>query len=70
MSKSIYRWQVELKSGDTVRTCYVDKLVKLGNQITLKDSEEPKRLWTVTWIGEMVHKTHLNTDGWKVGGLS
>ena len=69
MSDSIYRWQVELHSGDSVLVTYVDKLVKIGNEITLKNSEEPSRLWTVTWIGEMVHKSHLNTDGWKVGGL-
>lgn len=70
MSRSIYRWQVGLKSGDTYRTCYVDQPVKLGNEITLKNSEEPERFWTVLTIGEMVHKDHLNTDGWKVGGLS
>jgi hypothetical protein len=69
MPRSVYRWQVELRSGDSHRYCYVDQPVKVGNEITLKDSEEPERLWEVTWVGGMWHKSHLNTDGWKVGGL-
>jgi hypothetical protein len=69
MARSIYRWQAALVSGDTHRYCWVDEPVKVGNLITLKDSDEPERQWEVTWVGGRWHHSHINTDGWKVGGL-
>lgn len=56
--------------GLTRRTCWVstEKKPKVGSRITLKNSEEPDRLWTVVRMSEPVDSTKLHTD-WKVGGL-
>jgi hypothetical protein len=60
--------QVQLHSpspgGATIRTCWVDKHVKLGDKITLKNSEEPERLWSVA----MVFGGRPPERGWHVGG--
>lgn len=62
---------VTLADGTTTRTCWVDKPVAAGNRITLKNSEEPARLWTVTWVsGTTKTRADLgNQSGWHVGGL-
>ena len=39
--------QVRLRSGTTVRTCWIEARVKPGDQVTLKNSEEPARWWDV-----------------------
>ena len=60
--------QVQLHSpsegGATIRTCWVDKHVKLGDKITLKNSEDPERVWTVA----MVFGGRPPERGWHVGG--
>jgi hypothetical protein len=55
---------VRLESGNTVLTCRVDKLVKTGDQITLKD--DTGRWWDV----KEVYSAHdWFKHDWKVGGL-
>ena len=44
--------QVDLRSDDRLLTCWVAPKVKVGDQITLKDSEEPERRWDVLRVGE------------------
>jgi hypothetical protein len=44
--------QVDLRSEDRLLTCWVEPRVRVGNTITLKDSDEPSRLWTVLRVGE------------------
>lgn len=57
--------QVKLKSGTSELTCWVDKTVKVGNDITLK--KLPDTWWIVTWAGEETDA--LPNRGWNVGGL-
>lgn len=65
------RYCVTLQDGTTTRTCWVDKRVAAGNRITLKNSEEPERWWTVTWVSAQARTRHElgNQSGWHVGGL-
>jgi hypothetical protein len=58
--------QVWLVSGSTERMCWVDKTVKLGDFITLKNSDEPERQWLVTNLYTGVPPER----GWPAGGLS
>ena len=44
--------QVDLRSENTFRTCWVDPRVKVGDQVTLKNSDEPLRRWDVLRVGE------------------
>jgi hypothetical protein len=59
--------QVRLRAGgNTELTCWVDKHVKVGNLITLKNSDDPGELWTVM----EVYDTGAPPErGWKVGGI-
>lgn len=62
--------QVRLQSGDdeggiTELTCLLDKKVRIGNLITLKNYPEPDRWWKVIWVGEAQKGSH----DWRVGGL-
>jgi hypothetical protein len=55
--------QVDLRSGDRYRTCWVEPRVAVGDQITLKNSDEPKLRWDVLRVGE----TRASSDikrGW------
>lgn len=65
------QWFVTLADGATERRCWVDKRVQVGNIITLKDSEEPARQWTVMAVGMFGRSKHDlgNQRGWHVGGL-
>lgn len=50
-------------------TCYIDNAkVRVGSKVTLKNSDEPKRRWEVTWKSAAVDPATVHTD-WKVGGL-
>jgi hypothetical protein len=59
--------QVVLKHGTTEMTCWVDKEVKPGDRITLKNCDPPDVLWDVAWVGESDNEPP--SRGWKVGGL-
>lgn len=62
--------QVQLNSpcegGATVRTCWVDRHVKLGDTLTLKNSEAPDRVWEVAVV---FSSTTPPERGWHVGGM-
>lgn len=62
--------QVELQSGTTRRTCWLsrEKKFKVGDAVTLKNSEEPTRLWAVRSVSEPKDAGDIHAD-WKVGGL-
>jgi hypothetical protein len=65
--------QVRLETGATRLTCWVDrrKPFRVGNVvvITLKNSDDSDRLWTVRSIGEPKDTATIRTD-WKVGGIA
>jgi hypothetical protein len=42
--------QAHLQSGTTVRTCWIDARVKPGDDVTLKNSEDPARWWEVVRV--------------------
>lgn len=58
--------QVRLRAGDAERTCWVDRTVRAGQMITLKDSENPELLWLVTDVSTTATPPER---GWKVGGI-
>jgi hypothetical protein len=58
---------VRLRSGATERTCWVDRNVQVGQSITLKDSDEPDRLWQVVAASKDATPPER---GWRVGGLT
>jgi hypothetical protein len=53
--------QTILKSGDTQQVAWIDNdpRVRVGVQVTLKDSDEPERLWKVTAMGAIADKTDI-----------
>lgn len=62
------RVQVKLLQGDSVLTCWVDRDVKVGNWITLKNG--PEGLWSVYSVGEPVKASSINSNrDYRVGGL-
>ena|SRR6266478_737536 len=58
-------YQADLKSGDTLLTCWVDKKIRVGNRVTLK--KEPERWWNVLWVSQ--YHDEVPDSKWKVGGL-
>lgn len=61
---------VTLEDHHTVRHCWVNKFVRVGDHLTLKNSEEPKRWWEVTYVSDDVRTDQtLPGGGWHVGGL-
>lgn len=55
--------QVDLRSDNRFRTCWVEPRVKVGDQITLKNSEEPGRWWDVLRVGDVRASTDIKR-GW------
>jgi len=43
--------QVDLRSGNRFLTCWVEPRVRVGDQITLKNHEEPGVRWDVLRVG-------------------
>lgn len=60
--------QVKLRDGTTVLTCWVDRVVKVGDRVTLKHSENPDRWWTVVTVSAETRERPPHQP-WKVGGL-
>ena len=60
--------QVSLVSGSSRRVCWVEDGVRVGNNITLKNSEDRDRLWRVEAISAPKDVSEINR-GWRVGGL-
>lgn len=63
--------QVELRAGETHRTCWLDtsKRFKAGDEVTLKNSEDPDQRWTVHSIGAPKDSSDVRSD-WNVGGVT
>lgn len=55
--------QVDLIADRTRLTCWVEDKVKIGNLITLKNSDDPHRLWEVLRVGEPREHSSINR-GW------
>lgn len=66
--------QCKLRHGTSERTCWLpveerkSKEFKVGDSITLSNSDAPETLWTVLTIGEPRSREELHTD-WNVGGI-
>jgi hypothetical protein len=43
--------QVDLRSGNRLLTCWLEPRVRVGDQVTLKSSDEPTRRWDVLRVG-------------------
>lgn len=58
--------QSEYELGTSEQTVWVDDRpdLKLGVYITLKNSEDPERLWKVTNISEMSIQSYDINRGW------
>lgn len=63
--------QFQLRSGQTYTTCWLeeDSRLKVGNKVTLKTSDDPKRWWEI--IGCSDNATELGRINriWNVGGI-
>ena len=56
--------QVRLLSGVTHMTAWVEDKIKVGNLITLKDSDNPSRRWEVVSVdSDPVEQSSINR-GW------
>lgn len=56
--------QVRLTSGDSHLTAWVENKIKVGNRITLKDSDDPDQMWEIISIdSEPVEQSSVNR-GW------
>jgi hypothetical protein len=58
--------QVKLTHGTTVLTCWLDKHVKVGDQVTLRNSDAPEWQWDVVAVYERAMRPE---HGWHVGGM-
>ncbi len=56
--------QVRLRSGCSERTCWVESRVRVGDRITLKNSEDPGLLWSVEWAGSQLRDPGSINRGW------
>jgi len=64
------RVQVRLVANDSHLTCWVDQKVKVGNFITLKNSETPSQMWEVVSVSEPKNVSQINSNrDYRVGGL-
>ena len=62
--------QVRLRSGTAERTCFIDNAkVRVGSKVTLKNSEDPKRRWEVTWKDDHLKEPGSIHADWHAGGL-
>lgn len=55
--------QVKLRDGEVVLTTNLEEhpKLKVGNTLTLKDSDDPNRLWTIESVSDVGReRTHLN----------
>lgn len=57
-------FQVQLSSGSTVRTCWLREGVRVGDRVTLKNSEDPDQTWDVTWVGSEGRELDEINRGW------
>lgn len=55
--------QDDLRSGATVRTCWLEARIKPGDRVRLKNSEDPLRWWDVVRTGEPQAADAINR-GW------
>lgn len=55
--------QVDLRNGSNLMTCWVEPKVKVGNLVTLKDTDEPSRLWEVLRVGREHERSDIKR-GW------
>jgi hypothetical protein len=44
--------QVDLRSANRYLTCWVEPRVRVGDQVPLKNSDEPTRRWDVLRVGD------------------
>lgn len=56
--------QVDLRSGTTRLTCWLEPKVKRGDQVTLKNSDEPARRWDVLRVGIAERDASGINRGW------
>ncbi|MGI5130721.1 hypothetical protein ACQEVB_28215 [Pseudonocardia sp. CA-107938] len=63
MTTTNLRVQVDLRSGDRFRTCWVEPRVKVGDRITLRDSADPHELWDVLRVSAPVDAGSIRR-GW------
>lgn len=56
--------QVRLRSGTTERTCWTEARVKPGDQVTLKNSEDPARWWDVILVASERKTAGQINRGW------
>jgi hypothetical protein len=59
----LYRQDL-LRSGTTERTCWIRADVRRGSRVTLKNSEEPGRLWDVVRVGAEPRDLSEINRGW------
>jgi hypothetical protein len=46
--------QCKLQSENTYTTAWLENKVKIGNLVTLKDTDEPQRLWKVLSVSKPI----------------
>lgn len=56
--------QASLRSGTAVRVCWLPARVRRGDRVTLKNSEEPSRLWDVSWVSTTQRELDEINRGW------
>jgi hypothetical protein len=56
--------QVHLRSGTTVRTCWIEARVRPGDQVTLRNSEDPARWWDVVRVEAGLRTAGQINRGW------
>ncbi len=55
--------QARLESGTSTMTCWIDKTIKPGDEVTLKNSDDPQQWWTVVDTYATLDVSSINR-GW------
>lgn len=61
--------QAVLRHGTERLVAWVEDKCKVGNSITLKNSDDPEQLWEVVSLSENVRPLDEIKQTWRVGGL-
>jgi hypothetical protein len=54
--------QVDLRCGDRFRTCWIEPRVRVGDQVTLKNSDDPRQRWDVLRVSEPRRASEIKHD--------
>jgi hypothetical protein len=56
--------QARLRSGTATLTCWLRQGIRVGDEVTLKNSDDPGRWWRAEWVGTLARELSEINRGW------